>query len=171
MWRIFAIQTKRIIMTNNDFYAKLSTDKIKINWNKNPIRMDLFLSFLKVEVIRSYEHLGSDNGWTKVLNNDLKLIVCGGVVNGVEYLNSIEYGMRQQNPYNNYCNPFYLFDIMTDAGKAFFIDYYMSDIESLIEKSKEKVAHLELKLAEAKFINSSYEYELTTLLNNSNQTI
>lgn len=158
-----------MIQTNNDFYAKLDADKVKINWNKKPITMDLFLSFLKVEVIRSYKHLGSDTGWTKLLNNDLKLIVCGGVVNGVEYLNSIQYGMRQQNPYNNYCNPFYLFPIMTDSGKAFFLDYYMSDIEALIEKSKEKVEHLELQLVNAKFINSSYEYELTTLLNNSNK--
>jgi hypothetical protein len=150
-------------MANNDFYANLSSDKIKINWNKNPIRMDLFLSFLTVQLTRSYKHLGSDTGWTRLLNNDLKLIVCGGIFNGEEYLNSIEYGMRLQNPYNNYCNPLYLFPIMNDIGKAFFVQYYMSDIEQLIEKSKNSVEHLELKLVAAKVINSNYEDELKTL--------
>jgi len=150
-------------MANNDFYANLSSDKVKINWNKNPIRMDLFLSFLTVELTRSYKHLGSDTGWTKLLNNDLKLIVCGGVVKGVEYLNSIEYGMRLQNPYNNYCNPFYLFPIMNDVGKAFFVQYYMIDIEQLIEKSKNSVENLELKLIAARTINSNYEDELKKL--------
>jgi len=50
------------------FYDKLQSDKIKINWNKNPIKMDLFLSFLTIPVVRSYEHyrqFDASNGWGK----------------------------------------------------------------------------------------------------------
>ncbi|NCW12405.1 MAG: hypothetical protein EBV82_04425 [Chitinophagia bacterium] len=43
---------------NKELYSKLKHDKIQINWNKNPIKMDLFLSFLTVDVTRSTTHLG-----------------------------------------------------------------------------------------------------------------
>src|SRR5688572_9885530 len=99
------------------FYNKLQTDKIKIYWNKNPIRMDLFLSFLTVATERSQKHLGSDTGWTKHFNKECNLIVSGGIVGNTEYLDSLEYGIKLSNPYNNYVNPFYLFDILTTKGK------------------------------------------------------
>lgn len=92
-----------------NFYNKLKDDKIKINWNENPIRMELFLSFLTIEVERSRAHLGSNNGWTKLYNKEHGLIVSGGVLGAIEYLDHIEYGIKLSNPYNNYVNPFYLF--------------------------------------------------------------
>ncbi len=67
------------------FYDKLQSDKIKINCNKNPIRMDLFLSFLTIDTERNYKHLGVDTGWTELRNDAHRLIVRGGKVNGVEY--------------------------------------------------------------------------------------
>lgn len=117
-----------------EFYNKLPYDKIQINWNKNPIPMKLFLSFLTVSVKLTTDHLGYDTGWSQRVNEDLKLIVKGGSVDGVEYLDNIQYGTKLSNSYNNYVNPFYLFPILTHEGRMFFIDYYKDEIEKLFEK-------------------------------------
>lgn len=110
------------------FLSKLSSNKIKINWNKNPIKMGDFLSFLTIETERGTGHLGHDNGWTRHYG-DNDLIVGGGFVKGVEYLDTLQYGKKLDNPYNNYVNPFYLFEILNDEGKEFFLDYYSEDIQ------------------------------------------
>ncbi len=102
-------------------YRKLSCDKIKINWNKNPVKMSEFLSFLTVEVQRSYDHLGATTGWTMLENKECKLKIKGGVVGSIEYLDGIEYGTNLDNPYNNFVNPFYLFDILSKQGQLFFL--------------------------------------------------
>lgn len=115
-----------------EFYSKLDSNKIKINRNKNPVKMELFLSFLTVGVERSISHLGYSNGWTQLIG-DNSLEIGGGKVGSVEYLNSIQYGKNLDNPYNNYVNPFYLFEIFNDEGKKYFLEYYSSDIERLLE--------------------------------------
>jgi len=121
----------------------LNGDKIKINWNKNPIKMDLFLSFLTVELARSYEHLGIDTRWTRLVNDNLKLIISGGIVGDTEYLDSIQYGEKLANQFNNYVNPFYLFEIFNKEGKAFFLDYYKEEIDNILFKQENKIVRLE----------------------------
>jgi hypothetical protein len=145
------------------FYNKLQADKIKINWNKNPVRMDLFLSFLTINVERSHEHLGSCTGWTQLYNKDHKLIVRGGVVDGVEYLDSLQYGTKLSNPYNNYVNPFYLFDILTTEGKAFFFEYYADDIDTLVNTEKDGIAIQERRLEHSKRLVQEIEQEIEHL--------
>jgi hypothetical protein len=110
----------------------LANDKVKINWNKNPITMELFLSFLTVPVERQTEFLGSSNGWTK-LTGENGLDITGGIIKGVEYLDRILYGKNLDNPYNNYVNPFYIFEIMNEEGKAFFVDYFREDIQAILK--------------------------------------
>lgn len=127
------------------FFSKLDKDKIKINWNKKPIKMKLFLSFLTIETETGSGHLGYDNGWTRHYG-DNSLQIGGGIVGEVEYLDTIQYGKNMGNPYNNYVNPFYLFDIMNDKGKSFFIEYYSEEIQK------------ELNSASKAFINSK-EYK------------
>ncbi len=122
----------------SQFYKDLSNDKIKINFNKNPIRMDLFLSFLLVNTVK-VDCLGGWNGWTERVNNQHNLIIEGGIMGDHEYLESIRYGTKLQNRYNNWVNPFYLFDIMTDKGKKFFIEYYQEEINEIIEKQINKM--------------------------------
>ena len=122
--------------------SDLKYDKIKINWNNNPIPMKLFLSFLNVEVVKSYDHLGSTNGWTKYYNSEIQLEIGGGLVNNEQWLDSIKYGKKKANPYNNYVNPFYLWEIMNDEGKRFFLEYYKEDIEEIITSKKENVQYL-----------------------------
>lgn len=129
------------------FYDKLDMDKIKINWNKRPIAMKLFLSFLTVDVERSHDHLGSSTGWTLLKNDKLGLKVKGGVYQNIELLDSLEYGKNLGNPYNNYVNPFYLFDIMTEEGKAFFAEYYKTDIEKIISDTELGITSLENQLS------------------------
>lgn len=123
----------------NSIIKELKHDKIEINWNKKPIRMDLFISFLTIPTEKSNDHLGSEMGWTKRFNTEHLLEIGGGIVRGVNYLNSIKYGKNLDNPYNNYVNPFYLFDIMTDEGKMFFINYYRDELVELKTKSLDKI--------------------------------
>jgi hypothetical protein len=121
-----------------EFYRKLDNGKIKINWNKKPIRMDLFLSFLTVKVERQVKFLGSDTGWTQFKGED-RLEIGGGIVNGVEYLDRIQYKKNLDNAYNNYINPFYMFEILNDEGKKFFLEYYGEDIAAILKKAQAKL--------------------------------
>ena len=146
-----------------EFYNKLKDDKIKINWNKNPIKMDVFLPFLTVEVEILREHFGYDMGWTKRQNKSLGLIISGGCVNGVEYLDCLQFGEKLANQYNNYVNPFYLFDIFTKEGKAFFVDYYKDEIAAIVESNKQSVAFLERQLEEQKTLFSNIQIETEKL--------
>lgn len=122
------------------FIAKLSLNKIKMNWNKNPIKMNEFLPLLTVPVYQGKGHLGCENGWTKWYNDDNKLIISGGIVRGIEYLDTLQYKTKLYNPYNNYVNPFYLFEIMTEVGKKFFLDYYSSEIEKEINDAEKSLS-------------------------------
>ena len=132
------------------FYKEFKNDKIKINWNKNPIEMKLFLSFLTVETKRSESYLGQHNGWTKLENEELKLYVSGGSVGGVEYLDSLKYGTNLGNVWNDFVNPFYLFDIMNKEGRNFFLNYYKDDIQLVLDNKNNNVSNLNKKLKEAR---------------------
>lgn len=92
--------------------------------------MKLFLSFLTVMTQKQKDFLGNCTGWTQH-TGDNNLIITGGMVNNVEYLDHIQYGNKLDNKYNNFVNPFYLFPLMTDDGKKFFIDYYNDEIATL----------------------------------------
>ena len=118
---------------------KIEKDKIKINWNKNPIKMDMFLSLLTTEtIIPEGDWLGQCTGWTKRVG-DGGLQITGGIVGNIEYLDHIKYGEKLDNPYNNFVNPFYLWDILTSEGKRFFLEYYADDIKSIIEDTSSKL--------------------------------
>ena len=129
----------------NEFIKDFDKDKIKISFNESPIEMKKFLSFLTVDTKRSIGHFGADNGWT-LLTGDNGLEIIGGKVmlgkwpnhRTVEYLDSIKYGKNLANPYNNFVNPFYLFPIMTNEGKKFFINYYDKEIKAELESAKSK---------------------------------
>lgn len=121
----------------SNFFKKLKDEKIKINWNKNPIRMDLFLSFITVETKREKDFFGSDNGWTLLVGND-GLEIGGGVISGVEYVDKLKYKRNMVNPYNNFVNPFYLFEIFNNAGKKFFLNYYAEDIKTLLKQAQDE---------------------------------
>jgi len=153
--------TKRILKSQlkTVFYDKLDMDKIKINWNEKPIKMEIFLSFLLIKVNKTYDHLGSDNGWTCYKNDYINLKVGGGIVNGIEYLDRIKFRKILSNPYNNYVNPFYLFDIMNEKGKSFFYDYYKNDIIKIIEEQKYKIEILEKNIIEEKQLLSLFKKE------------
>jgi len=139
---------------------KLDGDKIKISWNENPIKMDKFMSFIKVQLTRSYDHLGVDTGWTQLENKEHKLIIKGGIVGGVEYLDGIQYGVKLANQFNNYVNPFYLFEIMTDEGRHFFVEYYKEDINKIVSNQKNEITRLENALLLAKNNLHSLELEI-----------
>lgn len=124
----------------------LKNDKIEINFNKNPIKMDLFLSFVKVPTEINREHLGYSNGWTQKVNKEYNLIIGGGVVGGIEYLDRLQFGKNLQNRFNNYVNPFYLFEILTEEGKLFFKEYYKEDIEKIISEKTEKIKYIKLQI-------------------------
>lgn len=120
-----------------NFLKEIDTGKIKINSGR-PVKMGLFLSFLTVKTWRQEgDFSGSDCGWTEIFG-DNGLIIRGGIVRDVEYLHSIQYGKNLGNPYNNFVNPFYIFDIMNVAGKRFFLDFYRDDIIGKISEERIK---------------------------------
>lgn len=129
-------------MTN--ILKKLPSDQIKINWNKNPIKMADFLGFLTVETVKSTQHLGYYNGWTQY-HGENGLVIGGGIV-GIEYLDSLQYGQKLSNPYNNYVNPFFLWEILNDEGKVFFLNYYAEEIKGELEKIKASIQHIKANL-------------------------
>ncbi len=131
-----------------EFYGKLPDDKIKINWNKKPIKMEKFLSFLTVPTTRSKDHLGSCDGWTKLKNKELNLSITGGIINRVEWLDHIQFGKNLANPYNNYVNPFYLWEILTKDGLDFFYEYYVDEITKRIKDMELKIKSTEKQLSE-----------------------
>ena len=127
-------------MEHSEIYNKIKRDKFKItHWNKDLIEMKTFLSFLTIDVELIKEHLGASTGWTKYNNQNINLIIKGGVFNGVEYLESLEYGKKLSNVWNNYVNPFYLFDILNRKGQRFFLDYYKDEINEAIKEQSIKV--------------------------------
>lgn len=118
-----------------ELYDKLDSGKIKIAFNSDPISMELFMSFLKVPVVKIKDHLGSSTGWTRYENEEIGLIICGGVCR-VEYLDSIQYAKNPSNKYNNYVNPFFIWDLLTNDGRKFFANYYKNEILKIISDTK-----------------------------------
>ncbi len=146
-----------------EFYHKLDYDKIKINWNKNPIKMELFLSFLNIGTERSTEHLGNCTGWTKLTNKEHKLEIGGGVVNGIEYLDSLRYKKNLHNQYNNWVTPFNMFELLTEKGKSFFFEYYEKDIELICKDADQTIKNLQEKVKQAKEIKKAVHNEISFL--------
>lgn len=128
-----------------NYLSKLHYDKIKINWNKNPVKMKDFMSFLKVSVEKTTNHLGYANGWTRY-HGENNLIITGGWVGGIEYLDALQYKKNLDNPYNNYVNPFYIWDILTEEGHKFFLNYYKEDFLKILETQNCKIESAEKKL-------------------------
>ena len=121
-----------------------SFKKFKIYSGIKPIEMSVFLSFLRVDLER-HRHVDAYAGWTE-LHGDNDLIISGCEIRGVEYLDSIQYKENIDNKYNNYVNPFFLFEIMNDEGKAFFLHYYKDEINELMGEQLSKVQSAEEKL-------------------------
>lgn len=119
-----------------ELYDKLDSSKIEIAQNRNPIRMEQFMSFLKVPVVKIKDHLGSCTGWTRYENEEIGLVIMGGRVRGVEYLDSIQYKKNPSNKYNNYVNPFFIWDLLTNDGRKFFANYYENEILKIISDTK-----------------------------------
>lgn len=121
-----------------EFLKKMPMDKFQIHKGKNRIKMDKFLSFLTVKTKRGSGHLGCELGWTRHYGEN-NLNICGGFIQKIEYLDSIQYGNKLDNPWNNYVNPFYLFDIMTKKGKDFFLDYYSEEINKELMNAEKRL--------------------------------
>ena len=154
-----------------EFFSELKNDKIEFNWNKNPIKMKTFLGFLTVPVTKASDNFGADNGWTLHFNKDAELKIGGGIIGGIEWLNSIEYKKNLQNPYNNLVNPFFLGSLLTEEGRLFFASYYKEDITKLIAEQSKKVsrAALSLEAEKAKYSTFTSEAERLGIYINQNE--
>lgn len=130
--------------------------------------MDLFISFLTVPVEQTKNHMGYDTGWTQRIG-DNGLIISGGIVNGIDYLDALQYGKNLDNPYNNYINPFYLFGIFTRAWRCFFMNYYKEEIDKLLKEKDENIEHLKSKLEYSiEYRDNAYRYFDTIVDNYKN---
>ena len=154
---------------DNEFIKEIDGDKYKItSWNKNLIGMDLVKSFMLVPIEKVKDHLGSDTGWT-LYKGDEELRIKGGIFRGVEYLESIQYGVKLDNPYNNFVNPFYIFGIISRAGRCFFMNYYKAEIDAILNNKSNTVEILKAKVESSienrdsayKFFDSIVDSDLT----------
>lgn len=125
--------------------------------------MEVFLSFLTIPVEIIRDHLGSSTGWTQRKNGEHRLIIGGGFYKGVEWLDTLQYGEKLSNPWNDYVNPFFLFDILTKEGKRFFLDYYEEDIEKIIINLEKKKERLEKEHHETELLHKQIWQELKRL--------
>lgn len=125
--------------------------------------MKLFLSFLKVPVEISRDHLGCYTGWTQRNNKELKLVIGGGCVGGKELLNDLQFGEKLDNSYNNYVNPFFLVDILTKDGMFFFLNYYRDDIKKVFDRYVNLVDYHKSMLEKAENTLKQINAELNTL--------
>jgi hypothetical protein len=141
---------RKIMCFLKEFHGKLPSNKIKIFQNNNPIKMEKLLSFLTVPTIKIENHLGRCNGWTMRENKELNLIIVGGLVNCVEWIDNIQFGKNLANPYNNYVNPFYLWEIMTKDGLDFFLTYYEEEMKKRKEEIKKQMHKLSNKIKSSK---------------------
>jgi len=146
-----------------EFYRKLDYDKIQINRNENPIKMKLFLSFLTIDVERITDHLGSCTGWTKLINKEHKLEIGGGIVSGVEYLDSLRYKKDLHNQHNNWVTPFNMFELLTKRAKLFFFEYYEKDIELICKDADQAIKNLQAQIKQAKEIKKGIQNEISFL--------
>lgn len=143
---------------------RLTNDKIKFNWNKNPIKMDLFLSFILVDIESNSECLGYGNGWREYVNSDISLKIKGGLVHGYGVLlDSIQFGKNLQNKYNNFVNPFYLWDIMNNEGRKFFLEYYKEDIKKVLKDESDTLKYFRSKVKEQNDLIQEYKQQLQQL--------
>lgn len=128
------------------FAEQMDWDKPKYN-RSTRVKISTMLSFLTVDTFREGDWLGKENGWTRILGPN-GLEIGGAVVGDEEYYNSLQYGKNLHNPYNNYVNPFYIFEIMNDDGRKFFLNLYKDDINRAIAKAREKAAEANKYLEE-----------------------
>lgn len=131
-------------LLNSDLIKKLPQN-YGINSTGGVIRMDVFKPFITVET-KPCDGLGSDNGWSYYENNTGTLIIQGGCYKGVGWLDNIRYGKRLQNPYNNFVNLFGVWDILSEEGQKFVIDYYESDLRKALDSKREEIETLEYKI-------------------------
>lgn len=144
--------------------SHLSWDKYKINSSSSIlVSMDLFKSFLTIDLQKSTSHLGSDMGWTKYTNTEHKIIISGGHYKGGEWLDSVQYGIKLHNPYNNYCTPLYLAPIMTKEGVDFFKEYYKVEIDRLFMSIDSKILELKNQIIHNEKKALSWQKELKDL--------
>jgi len=165
-FRILTTKRRTSIMQQKQthFYSSLKSNKLNISGNKNLIKMELFLSFLRdVNLVRINKHLGFINGWTLLEDRELKLIVKGGIINGVEYLESLEFGFHLSNDYNNFVNPFYLKDLLTNNGKVFFLEYYKEDIAKILQEQEKNIQLLEQRLKEESINYKNTLHEINSI--------
>jgi len=138
-----------------ELFKRLDSAKGKMN-KGNPIRMDLFLSFLTVNTEAVEHHVGASTGRT-MRTGEEDLVIEGCFVDGVEYLDGIEYGEKMHNCYNNFVNPFFLFNIMTEQGKKFFIDYYSDDIKEEVKAAEDQISALKARMGSLEKYKSGVE--------------
>lgn len=131
-------------LLNSDLIKKMPCN-YKITINGGVIRMDTLKSFLTVYT-KPCDGLGSIHGWSYYENDSGTLIIQGVQYKGVEWLDSIKYGHRIQNPWNNFVNLFGIWDILNEKGRKFVIDYYESDLKKVLDSKQREIETLEYKI-------------------------
>ena len=122
-------------------YDKFKTSYAFINKGDRAIPWLDMKSYIDFEVFEYKNCPGYDMGWRSYSNEKLKIEFRTGIVNGVEYLDTV----LLYNPSMRMSvikTPMNIFEHLTTEGKRFFINYYDKDYDSFVEEIEDKITQL-----------------------------
>jgi hypothetical protein len=142
------------------FCIEMPLDSIGVHMKNRQIRMDDFISFLSIDMERIKSgFLGDCTGWTRLENKDNGIIITGGIVKGIEYLESIQREGNYHNNYNNYCTPLNILDLLTNCGVRYFIEYYEPEIRQIKKDLEDSISyHKQKQIDDEKQLYEIKEY-------------
>lgn len=102
------------------------------------IPMKLVLSFFKIKVNRLIGESLERIGESVYIGGDDLVIRCN-IVNGEEYLESIEYSLLTGNNKDNTVTPIPILDLLNEKGKKYFAERMLTIINQEIEKINKEI--------------------------------
>lgn len=102
------------------------------------IPMKLVLSFFKKKVNRLISESLERRGESVYIGGDNLVIRCN-IINGEEYLESIEYRLLIENNKDNTVTPIQILDLLNKKGKKYFVERMLTIINQEIEKIDEEI--------------------------------
>lgn len=102
------------------------------------IPMKLVLSFFKKKVNRLISESLERRGESVYIGGDNLVIRCN-IINGEEYLESIEYRRLIENNKDNTVTPIQILDLLNKKGKKYFVERMITIINQEIEKIDEEI--------------------------------
>lgn len=137
-------------------------NKIKSGFDKKLIEFKTLKDFLD-ESFKIKTNWAS--AYTDWINKDETLEIGTVGIEGKSYIDKIERGGFEQNPYNCYINGFGLWDILNKQGKEFFLKYYASELQDIKDKFRDEIRYKKNEINKLKQNEIDFNKEIEQLTN------